>query len=348
MAFSISNWVTNQNITWLAVGLVCFGFIGPGPLGLSPPKYLSGTSDINAVDIETKHKPDDSRVHIETFHKSALVEPAADKNGLDDSSNTTATLIPVTPKKQEKAPKKLNVRPAALKLSKATIKVETMMVSRELISHIPPSHLSLSGTAQKTSFIKTTLPLILAGNEEVERRRDAIERANQNGNRSALEKWANLYGIKVIGQDNGQLTAQLLRRADIVPVPIALAQAAVESGWGTSRFALQGNALFGQWAWSDDAGLRPLRPSNERAVVRSFGTLLGSIRAYIHNLNTHSFYQDFRDARALLRNQPNANKTKILVKFLDRYAESGPVYVSKLETLISTNNFDQFALARLN
>ena len=304
--------------------------------------------DKNTVAIDASFMPGGSGAHIATLQSHTPVSVKAEKNGRNQSSNTLAALIPVKPEPHERSPKKLSVTSAALKLPNPAIKVEKMMVAREFVSHIPTSHLLLSGEAQKASFIETTLPLILAGNEEVERRRNAIKRANENGNRIALEKWANLYGIKIISQDNGQLTAQLLTRADIVPVPIALAQAAVESGWGTSRFALQGNALFGQWAWRDDAGLRPLNPSNERGVVRSFGTLLGSIRAYIHNLNTHSFYQGFRDERAILRHHPNADKTKVLVKFLDRYAEIGPVYVSKLETLIRTNNFGQFTLAQLN
>ncbi len=133
----------------------------------------------------------------------------------------------------------------------------------------------------------------------------------------------------------------------MIPVPIALAQAAIESGWGTSRFAIKGNALFGQWAWRDDAGLRPLTPTNDRAVVRSFGTLSGSVRAYIHNLNTHPYYENFRNARAALYDGPKEEKTKVLVKHLDRYAEIGAVYVTKLENLIRTNQFGRYALAYL-
>ena len=179
------------------------------------------------------------------------------------------------------------------------------------------------------------------------RRRAAIGRSNMNDDRANLEKWAYLYNIKITGQDNNTLTRQLLRRADVIPVPIALAQAAIESGWGTSRFAIKGNALFGQWAWRDDAGLRPLTPTNDRAVVRSFGTLSGSVRAYIHNLNTHPFYENFRNARAALYDGPKEKKTKVLVKHLDRYAEIGPVYVTKLENLIRTNQFGRYALAYL-
>ena len=155
---------------------------------------------------------------------------------------------PVSPSKNSKGPK----------ATVQAVRVTPLMVPRTFVRQIPTSHQSLSGSAQKASFLEIALPLILAGNEEVMRRRDAIARSNQNDDRANLEKWAYLYGIKITGQDNNTLTKQLLGRADVIPVPIALAQAAIESGWGTSRFAIKGNALFGQWAWRDDAGLRPL------------------------------------------------------------------------------------------
>ena len=252
---------------------------------------------------------------------------------------------PVKPSKDPKGSKPLGV------VSKPTVpdvRVTPLMVSRNFVRQIPASHQSLSGSAQKASFLEIALPLILAGNEEVMRRRDAIARSNQNDDRAKLEKWAYLYDIKITDQDNNTLTKQLLGRADVIPVPIALAQAAIESGWGTSRFAIKGNALFGQWAWRDDAGLRPLTPTNDRAVVRSFGTLSGSVRAYIHNLNTHPYYENFRNARAALKYGPEENKTKVLVKHLDRYAEIGSAYVIKLENLIRTNQFGRYALAYLN
>jgi Bax protein len=163
-----------------------------------------------------------------------------------------------------------------------------------------------------------------------------------------LEKWAKLYKIDLTDQDNKAVMTRLLERADTIPVALALAQAAVESGWGTSRFAIQGNALFGQWAWRDRAGIRPLDASNDRAVVRSFGSLLGSVRAYMHNLNTHSHYQKFREARSALRNRPKVGEAQMLVKYLDRYAEIGHAYVKKLEVLIRSNNFGHFALAYLS
>ena len=123
-----------------------------------------------------------------------------------------------------------------------------------------------------------TLPLILAANEEIGMRRSAIKRAASANDRGALKKWAQLYRIDVGKQSAQDLRDDILLRADVIPVSLALAQAAVESGWGTSRFAVQGNALFGQWAWKESAGLKPLQASNDRAVVRSFPNLFGSVR----------------------------------------------------------------------
>ena len=128
---------------------------------------------------------------------------------------------------------------------------------------------------------------------------------------------------------------------------LALAQAAVESGWGTSRFARQGNALFGQWAWTDSAGMRPLAASNDHAVVRSFGSLLESVRAYMHNLNTHQNYKRFRDARYSLKPQAEEVKAIRLAAYLDSYAEIGQAYVKKLLAVMSSNNFDKYAEAKL-
>jgi Bax protein len=162
-----------------------------------------------------------------------------------------------------------------------------------------------------------------------------------------LEKWAALYRVESENLDDVKLAESLLRRIDVIPVALALAQAAVESGWGTSRFALQGNALFGQWAWSQSAGIRPLAASNNRAVVRSFGNLLESVRAYMHNLNTHPNYQRFRDARQRLKSQNESVKANRLVVYLDSYAEIGIAYVEKLRAIILSNEFNQYARARL-
>jgi len=308
---SISNFFTNRRIVLIAGLLMVIGFTGPGIFGLSPPQFLSLPASL--VTSEKTHSSDQTGADQSVRSNSAapnLDQPYSDqaKSGVD-------------------AP---------------------LQVAREFINHIPESHLGLAGSAQKDSFITIVLPLILASNEEIIKRREAIQRAFENNDRAALEKWAHLYKLGGSKLDNDALTARLLHRADTVPVALALAQAAVESGWGTSRFALQGNALFGQWAWREHAGIRPLEATNSRAVVRSFGTLLGSVRAYMHNLNTHYHYKEFRTSRAALRDRPIIGESKILAKHLDRYAEIGDAYVKKLETLIRVNDFSRFALASLN
>ncbi len=365
-----------------AAGMACISFIGPGLFDLSPPKYFgSHNTAIEPVVSAQKNKALSMR-STESFSPvlkdmhAQIKNPENSGTGLAPdlrnlsqkrqtkttdtesreisllSNSTTGDIArlsqPVKPAKPAKIPNGENTVGVGLKQNLETARTTQLLIPREFFKNIPTSHQALSGSAQKASFFKIALPLILAGNEEVMQRRDSIGRASQNGDRAKLEKWAHLYDIKITGQDNDTLTNQLLRRVDVIPVPIALAQAAVESGWGTSRFAIKGNALFGQWAWRDDAGLRPLTPTNDRAVVRSFGTLFGSVRAYMHNLNTHPYYENFRNARAALYDRSEEKKTQVLVKHLDRYAEIGPVYVTKLEELIRTNNFVQYARADLH
>ena len=110
---------------------------------------------------------------------------------------------------------------------------------------------------------------------------------------------------------------------------------------------MQGNALFGQWAWKESAGIKPLQASNDRAVVRSFPNLFGSVRAYMHNLNTHSSYGDLRRHRALLADRDDRGKGFALAGNLDRYAEIGTQYVDKLHTIIRVNGLDKYAKAKL-
>ena len=134
---------------------------------------------------------------------------------------------------------------------------------------------------------------------------------------------------------------------DIIPVSIALAQAANESGWGTSRFALEGNALFGQWTWSKK-GISPKnKDPNKSHKILQFQILKASVRAYKNNLNTHRAYQEFREARARLK-QENKQVTGLdLTKYLKRYASIGEKYVEILEAIIKNNSLTDFDKSNL-
>ena len=121
---------------------------------------------------------------------------------------------------------------------------------------------------------------------------------------------------------------------DEIPVSLAIAQAAKETGWGTSRFAQEGNALFGQWTWSGE-GLKPKDAENEGHKVMKFNVLQASVRAYQRNLNTHSTYKPFREARAKLRDLGKPLDSLYLSEFLNEYAETGNQYVDVLKKLLS-------------
>ncbi|MDC1019731.1 glucosaminidase domain-containing protein [Alphaproteobacteria bacterium] len=221
-------------------------------------------------------------------------------------------------------------------------------VDPDYIKHLPDLRM-MDVEERKSVFIASVLPLILRANEELLMRREIIKRDYAQGNEDRLRRWAELYLIDGVDEDDDvdNLYAALLVRVDAVPVSLALAQAIVESGWGTSRFARQGNALFGQWAWSEHKGIKPYEPSNDRAVVRSFPTLFDSVRAYMHNLNTHFAYEEWRLARAENRNLDQSALALRLIPELERYSEDGQIYIRKLGNLIRTNNLQYYNDAQL-
>ena len=134
---------------------------------------------------------------------------------------------------------------------------------------------------------------------------------------------------------------------DEIPVSLAIAQAAKETGWGTSRFAQEGNALFGQWTWSGE-GLKPKESDeNEGHKVMKFNVLQASVRAYQRNLNTHQTYKKFRLARAKLRDAEKPLDSIILSEYLNKYAETGKEYVKVLQKIIKQNDLKDFDNAKL-
>jgi Bax protein len=136
-------------------------------------------------------------------------------------------------------------------------------------------------------------------------------------------------------------------RMDEIPVSIAIAQAAKETGWGTSRFAQEGNALFGQWTWLGE-GIKPAgADTNSTHKVMKFKVLQASVKAYHRNLNTHSSYREFRSVRAELRDKRRPLNSLILSEYLDKYAETGKEYVEILQKIIKQNNLTDFDNAKL-
>jgi len=199
---------------------------------------------------------------------------------------------------------------------------------------------------KKDLFIQIILPLIIKENQHIRLdRKKLFTILNKSKNTNKEKKWLNLK-FKQYGVINKDLST-LKIRMDEIPVSMAIAQAAKETGWGTSRFAQEGNALFGQWTWSGE-GIKPSEADNDTThKVMKFKVLQASVRAYQRNLNTHSSYKIFRSARAELREEGKKLDSMILSDYLDKYAETGKKYVEVLQKIIKQNNLTDFDDAKL-
>ncbi|MDD9876587.1 MAG: glucosaminidase domain-containing protein [Magnetovibrio sp.] len=205
---------------------------------------------------------------------------------------------------------------------------------------------------RKSIFFKTILPLVLQVNEEVlaDRRRlwDLTVRLKKGEQLPAVDRLWLIVMTERYGVKRGDMS-ELMRRVDIVPPSMALAQAAEESGWGTSRFSKEGNAIFGQWTFSDALGLVPKkREAGKKHRVRAFKSLLHSVRSYLNNLNTHRAYRGFRTARESQRRKGGQIGGTRLVDTLTSYSERGGEYVKTLRSIITANNLSRLDGARLS
>jgi len=203
-----------------------------------------------------------------------------------------------------------------------------------------------NSTKRKNLFIQIILPLIIKENNYIRLdRKKLFSILNKNKNSKIEKRWLKLK-FKQYGVMNKDVST-LKIRMDEIPVSMAIAQAAKETGWGTSRFAQEGNALFGQWTWSGE-GIKPAGADDDSThKVMKFKILQASVKAYQRNLNTHSSYKEFRGARAELRDKKKELDSLILSNYLDRYAETGKQYVIILQKIIKQNQLTDFDDAKL-
>ena len=211
-----------------------------------------------------------------------------------------------------------------------------------------PKDLKTLGDAKtkRELFIKIVLPLILHENEKIiDDRKRLFKILGKNFNSPGEKVWLNrrFKEYKIKDKD----LAELKMRMDIIPVSLAIAQAANESGWGTSRFALEGNALFGQWTWSKK-GISPKNKDPDQShKILQFQILKASVRAYKNNLNTHNAYKEFREVRAKLRQSGTIITGLALSKYIKNYAAIGEKYVNIIEGIIEQNSLTDFDKANL-
>ena len=225
---------------------------------------------------------------------------------------------------------------------------EGLPVPRDFRANMPQDLDTFTVSDHKAVFVASLLPLILRANEMIMADRlrlvDLRSRLNQHEDISDIEgRWilerAERYGAgdQIISP---QLIDQLLLRVDAIPPSLALAQAAIESGWGTSRFVREGNALYGQWTWNDENGIIPEgRGEGQRFAIRAFDYLIQSVISYAHNLNTHTAYSDFRQARANMRISGDGLDGHQLAETLIYYSTRREDYVIDLRRIIDVNNF---------
>ncbi len=233
----------------------------------------------------------------------------------------------------------------------ARIGADGLAVPRLFVSPLPEDLKSVRSAAErKKLFVQAILPqvllvndLVLASRQRLLALSDGI-RAGSLGRRD--REW--LADIKSRYFVEGDDLDELIRRVDAVPVPLALAQGAIESGWGTSRFAREGNAIFGQWTWAQRGGLVPKqRDEGAKHSIRAFRQVVDSISAYVRNLNTHTAYARFRNVRAAIRRVGGRLDSITLSTTLDRYSQRGAAYVDDIRGIMRRNRLARFADATL-
>ena len=225
---------------------------------------------------------------------------------------------------------------------------ETKKVKPVKLSLLPKEIKNIQSTREKKElFLEIILPLVLEENNRIRLdRKKLFSILNKNNNTDQEIRWLNSkfkqYGV--VKKD----LATLKIRMDEVPVSLALAQAAKETGWGTSRFAIEGNALFGQWTWSGE-GIKPAGADSSDGdhKVMKFKVLKASVRAYQRNLNTHNSYREFRLARAIMRDNEEELDSLTLANYLDKYAATGKEYTEVLKKIIQQNALKDFDKVKL-
>ena len=226
-----------------------------------------------------------------------------------------------------------------------------------IISELPDDFSEIQDVpTKKKLFYLVTLPLIYNTNISIMQERRMVINIEKKFARKELNKNETDEIIKLskkykldYSEINTKLFRKLKQRINIIPVSLALGQAIIESGWGQSRFATEGNALYGQWTTSEDKGIIPQdRDEDKTHAVLKFKNLSESVEAYMFNINTHQAYYNFRVIRRIDERIKYTDPISMKVKYLAAYAEIGDKYVDKLELIIASNNLQEFDRFKFN
>ncbi|MGB4248520.1 MAG: glucosaminidase domain-containing protein [Pseudohongiellaceae bacterium] len=190
-------------------------------------------------------------------------------------------------------------------------------------------------------YVDAENALILQTRERLQEFSDIVSRGMElsRTEQRTLDSIAAEYKLQDSELSNAELVEELLVRVDVIPVSLALAQAATESAWGTSRFAREGNNIFGQWCFDEGCGLIPGRRASDAShEVRAFASIEASVRGYFRNLNTNPSYEYLRELRAQMRIKGRSLDSLALAHGLTRYSERGHLYVAEVQEIIRIND----------
>ena len=315
--------------------LVSFFYIAPILINFTDKNFNTKeyTNNSKKILAYTLNKKDKNIKESDTLKEEDLLLDIFSLNNLETdsvrlSASTIKQLFEDTGYDLNDVRKKKLVKPVALTLLPQEIKMIENTKKR------------------KEFFIQIVLPLIIQENNNIKLDRKTLfsiinKSDNTNSEKQWLDKKYKQYGVK------SKDLSTLKIRMDEIPVSLAIAQAAKETGWGTSRFAQEGNALFGQWTWSGE-GLKPKEAENGADhKVMKFNILQASVRAYQRNLNTHPTYKELRKARAEFRDSNKPLDSLELSNYLNKYAETGNQYVEVLQQIIKQNKLKDFDDAKL-
>ena len=252
----------------------------------------------------------------------------------------------------------INNKNIVLEWSKKTLyKVENdLPIARMYFPHIPKNINEFQTQTKKNVFLSILLPIALRGNELVLEERNVMRAAFSSKNIYKIEYLAKKYKVKDFKNINfsnitmsnlSKINKELSIKINKIPISLMLAQSIIESGWGSSRFAQEGNALFGEWTWKTNVGIKPKGNLDANFAVKNFKNLLESLNSYILNLNSHPAYSEMRKFRALKYKMGKKITGYETANFLNKYAEIGFEYVIKIEDMIKSNRLYKFQKAKL-
>ncbi len=224
-------------------------------------------------------------------------------------------------------------------------------IPRMYFPYIPKNINQYKASKKKSVFKAILLPIALRGNELVLKERKLMKIAFLTNNIYQIELFSKKYKVKNFKKINfsnlnrselRMIRSELLNKINSIPTSLILAQSIIESGWGASRFAQEGNALFGQWTWKNDDGIKPKGNPDANFSVKNFDSLLDSVNSYILNLNTHPAYKGLRNFRISQHNNGKNITGNDMANFLDKYAEIGFEYVTKVKNMIEKNQLSKY------